>query len=134
MSGFSIPLLSPDGATVALRSAYEVEFVDVETNRVLGDPITVVGAGPSFSPDGSLVAVPSFLGIVVLQLPSLDVVSAVAPRERGDLVTDLAWSPDGVRLAVTGQRGQSRIVEANTGADIADEIDARGGKSAALVV
>ena len=121
-SGFAIPLLSPDGATVALRSAYEVEFVDVETNRVLGDPISVIGAGPSFSPDGSLVAVSSFLGIVVRQLPSLDVVAAVPPREPGDLVTDLAWSPDGSLLALAGQRGQSRIVEANTGADITSEI------------
>ena len=121
-SGFAIPLLSPDGATVALRSSFEVEFVDVETNRVLGDSISVIGAGPSFSPDGSLVAVPSFLGIVVRQLPSLDVVAAVPPREPGDLVTDLAWSPDGSLLALAGQRGQSRIVEANTGADITSAI------------
>ncbi len=119
---FATPLLSPDGATVALRSAWEVEFVDVEGNRVLGDPISVIGAGPSFSPDGSLVAVSSFLGIVVRQLPSLDVVAAVPPREPGDLVTDLAWSPDGSQLALTGQRGQSRIVEANTGTDITSTI------------
>ena len=27
-AGFTTPLLSPDGATVALQSAYQVEFVD----------------------------------------------------------------------------------------------------------
>jgi hypothetical protein len=121
-SARTTPLLSPDGARVALRSGFEVEFVDVATNRVLGDPITTIGAPPSFSPDGSLVAVPSFVGVVVLQMPSLDVVVAVPPRRPGDLVTDLAWSPDGLRLALSGPRGQSRIVEANTGADVTKEI------------
>ena len=126
-SGFAVPLLSPDGATVALRSAYEVEFVDVETNRLLGEPISVIGGGPSFSPDGSLVAVSSFVGIVVRQLPSLDVVAAVPPREPGDLVTDFAWSPDGSQLALASQRGPTRIVEARTGADIAPEISLAAG-------
>ncbi len=121
-SARTTPLLSPDGATVALRSLLEVEFVDVATNRVLGDPITTIGATPSFSPDGSLVAVPSLVGVVVLQMPTLDVVAAVPPREPGDLVTDLAWSPDGERLALTSPRRESRIVEANTGTDVTKEI------------
>jgi dipeptidyl aminopeptidase/acylaminoacyl peptidase len=116
--GYVTPLLSSDGATVALLSAFEVEFVDVASQRRLGDPITTVGAHPSFSPDGSLVAIPSFVGVIIMRVPSLEVVAAVPPREPGELITDVAWRPDALRIALTSQRGRSRIVDARTGADV----------------
>jgi DNA-binding SARP family transcriptional activator/WD40 repeat protein len=116
---------TPDGETLLLGSVEGGDIfesteghlvpVDVGTWEI-GEPIAGTGAAQSIevSPDGSLLAMASAAGeIVLLDATSLDVLERI-PLADGERGTDLSFSSDGRLLAAGGESGGLYVLDTGT--------------------
>jgi len=114
-----IPSFSPDGSLVAAPFEDEdvVRIWDLATGELVHE-IGGVGIGftTTFSPDGERMAYTTNHDAVVV-----DVLSGkeVLRLDHGDGVWDVAWSPDGTRIATSGNDGTVRIWDSTSGAPVA---------------
>ena len=96
---------SPDGRTVALSGVTfsgdrreHMYVVDVRRRAVRQLEGTVTSARPAWSPDGRLIAVSDYEGRILVMRPDGSGRQTLTEIE-GAAIGDLAWSPDGRRLA-----------------------------------
>ncbi|MGH7542644.1 MAG: peptidase S9, partial [Gemmatimonadota bacterium] len=118
------PSISPDGQRVVFLSQRDLFTIDlyigdVSTGEVLGrvastdrnphfDAIAFLNSSGAWSPDGRQFAFVTFAqgdnGIAIAALDRREVVRTLDTKGV-DAVLDLAWSPDGSSLALSGTRG-----------------------------
>ncbi|MFB4314172.1 hypothetical protein [Actinomadura sp. 21ATH] len=114
---------SPDGKTLATGCFATIRLWDVATRRLLGRPLNLGGPegtgtlasvrSMAFSPDGRLLATPSYEGTITLwDVPGRRRLSPVIGRPSGKAgrsIDAVAFSPDGKRLYTAGADGRARI-------------------------
>ncbi|MEW2359772.1 hypothetical protein [Spirillospora sp. NPDC029432] len=137
---------SPDGRTLATGCFTTIRFWDVATHRPLGPPLSmdapeanrapVTGAAGSvrsmaFSPDGGLLATPSYEGTITLwDVPGRRWLSPVIGRpssEAGKAIDAVVFSPDGKRLYTAGADGRARVWDTATHRQIGDDLTGHTG-------
>jgi WD40 repeat protein len=110
--------LSPDGAQVAVAGPTGVEVIDVAPGRSIRTPIPIPSFDrPAFSPDGHQL----LLGGIDGKLHLIDVATGTERWARdfhGEAVLGSGWSNDGRLVAARTFRGDVRILDASTGADV----------------
>jgi WD40 repeat protein/DNA-binding SARP family transcriptional activator len=113
--------VSPDGALVATADAGHLVVEDVRSGDVVLDRHGRSIHGVAFSPDGRLVATlaPYGLGIRVWDIADGRAVAQSTdpigwPEENCCPATDLAFSPDGRRVAATTWSGEVWVVDIET--------------------
>lgn len=92
--------LSPDGRRVALLTGFgnpRLEVTDLRTGEVVVEPGEWSGQ-PSWSPDGALLAVPTLMGISIIE-PGSGSRLLVPLESQYPYFVDLSWSPDGNQVA-----------------------------------
>jgi Tol biopolymer transport system component len=99
------PEWSPDGRTVALSGVtfagdrrYHLYVLDVRRRTLRALDGEIMSTRPAWSPDGRLVAVSDYEGRVLVIEPDGSERRTLTELE-GAEIRDLAWSPDGRRLA-----------------------------------
>lgn len=108
----------PDGKVLAgSRLDKGLMLFDVVTGRNLRTIASeeVAGNRIAFSPDGTLLAVPMLDATVVLYRVASGKVERALPPDEGRVVLDLAFSPDGRRVATLPQKGGIRVWDLRTG-------------------
>jgi WD40 repeat protein/DNA-binding SARP family transcriptional activator len=113
------PSFSPDGSFFAAAWPGDgvVKILDLGTGRVVQEIRSVhAPGGTSFDPSGTRIAVRSDSGpmAAVIDIESGDEVFTL--EGHSDVLTDIAWSPDGGSIATASPDGSARIFDARTGA------------------
>jgi len=109
------PAMSSDGTTAAVLGDRDVELLDIRTGAALGPlvPNTQSNVAPAFSPDGRLVAIGRLGGAVVVDVATVREIAMV--QTGGELTLQIAWSPEGDRLAVTDIATGTFVADPRTG-------------------
>jgi Tol biopolymer transport system component len=101
----AVPEWSPDGRTVAFSGVMftgdhrvHLHFADIRRRTVRALEGEVTTSRPVWSPDGRLIAVSDYEGRILVMQPDGSERRTVTEIERAE-IRDLAWSPDGRRLA-----------------------------------
>jgi WD40 repeat protein len=115
------PVFSPDGSRVAAAFPHEglARVMAVPSGEVVAKiKVPEVPFGTGFSPDGDRLAIGSWEGRTTTVVDPESGETLLTIDMGSDVVGafDLAWSPDGQRLATAGNDGAARIWDAGTGA------------------
>jgi WD40 repeat protein len=135
-----VPIFTPDGQLVYLRSQSKLKAFDVHTRSVLGPvfaPKTTSDPGPfswlfgqanagyiaptiPVSPDGTKLYWSGSGGIEVLRIPDLKLIAQLAP---GLDLNEVWVSGDGKTLYATGSKNELYVIPEGGGAPIAVPVD-----------
>ena len=115
--GFGYGALSDDGLRVAVADFGKLRFLDASTGRTerTVDLPGSWGKTPAFSPDGTLVAMPSLNGIALFEVSTGRQLHHDDSIPAG-YVESAAWSPAGDRIATGHGDGCVRVWDATSGA------------------
>ncbi len=108
--------VAPDGRACAGSANDECVVVDLETGRELVRFDAPAARVPSFSPDGSVLAVPSGKSLRLYDVPSWTLLHTLDAHTEG--VWRASFSPDGTRVVTTADDGMAIVWDVATGDEL----------------